>query len=309
MAKKKIKIKRKNKNSKKIFLVIIAIIIIIFIIKNNKKEEISTKTRIIIQNQECTSQLQNDLIRNEDVIYMSLEDIKNLIDNTIYQEKDLIITSSDKKIATLKIDKDNVKINGSKITIKGKPYKTEQEKIYLPISEMKNIYDMDFIYIDKSNTVTIDYYSKELKKAYTRKKVAIKSEAKNNSRTIQKVKKGDWLVYISDENGWTKVRTQEGNIGYVKTKKLTNFITERENMNTNENSKVIDKYLRKDISKKDISTYSKRQKVIESILNEAINKEYFGVKIIFKDDQEGKERFEIESEPMLKECGIKIVFE
>ncbi len=309
MAKKKIKIKRKNKNTKKIFLVIIAIIIIIFIIKSNKKEEISTKTRIIIQNQECTSQLQNDLIKNEDVIYMSLEDIKNLIDNTIYQEKDLIITSSDKKIATLKIDKDNVKINGSKITIKGKPYKIEQKKIYLPISEMKNIYDMDFIYIDKSNTVTIDYYSKELKKAYTKKKVAIKNETKNSSRTIQKVKKGDWLVYISDENGWAKVRTQEGNIGYVKMKKLTNFTTERENMNTNENSKVIDKYLRKDISKKDISTYSKRQKVIESILNEAINKEYFGVKIIFKDNQEGKERFEIESEPMLKECGIKIVFE
>ena len=168
---------------------------------------------------------------------------------------------------------------------------------------------MDFLYIEKSNTVTIDYYSKELKKAYTKKKVAIKNEAKNSSRTIQKVKKGDWLVYISDENGWTKVRTQEGNIGYVKTNKLTNFTTERENMNTNENSKVIDKYLKEDISKKDISTYSKRQKVIESILKEAINKEYFGVKIIFKDNQEGKERFEIESEPMLKECGIKIIFE
>lgn len=307
MAKKKIK--RRNKSSKRIFLVIIAIIVIIFIAKNNKKEEVSDKTRIIIQNQEYTSQLQNDLIKNEDVIYMSLEDIKNLIDNTIYQEKNLIITSSDKKIATLEINKDNVKINGSKITIKGKPYKNEQEKIYLPISEMKNIYDMDFLYIDKSNTVTIDYYSKELKKAYTKKKVAIKSETKNSSRTIQKVKKGDWLVYISDENGWAKVRTQEGNIGYVKMKKLTNFTTERENMNTNENSKVIDKYLKKDISKKDISTYSKRQKIIESILNEAINKEYFGVKIIFKDNQEGKERFEIESEPMLKECGIKIIFE
>lgn len=307
MAKKKIK--RRNKSSKRIFLVIIAIIVIIFIAKNNKKEEVSDKTRIIIQNQEYTSQLQNDLIKNEDVIYMSLEDIKNLIDNTIYQEKNLIITSSDKKIATLEINKDNVKINGSKITIKGKPYKNEQEKIYLPISEMKNIYDIDFLYIDKSNTVTIDYYSKELKKAYMKKKVAIKSETKNSSKTIQKVKKGDWIVYISDENGWAKVRTQEGNIGYVKMKKLTNFTTERENMNTNENSKVIDKYLKKDISKKDISTYSKRQKVIESILKEAINKEYFGVKIIFKDNQEGKERFEIESEPMLKECGIKIIFE
>lgn len=307
MAKKKIK--RRNKSSKRIFLIIIAIIVIIFIVKNNKKEEVSAKTRIIIQNQECTGQLQNDLIKDEDVIYMSLEDIKNLIDNTIYQEKDLIITSSNKKIATLEINKDNVKINGSKITIKGKPYKTEQEKIYVPISEMKNIYDMDFLYIDKSNTVTIDYYSKELKKAYTKKKVAIKSEAKNSSRTIQKVKKGDWLIYISDENGWAKVRTQEGNIGYVKTKKLTNFVTERENLDTNESSKVIDKYLKEDISKKDISTYSKRQKIIESILKEAINKEYFGVKIVFKDKQEGKERFEIESEPMLNECGIKIIFE
>lgn len=307
MAKKKIK--RKNKSNKKIFLVIIAIIVIIFAIKNNKKEEVSDKTRIIIQNQDCTSQLQNDIIKNDDVIYMSLDDIKKLVDDTIYQEKNLIITSSDKKIATLEINKDNVKINGSKITIKGKPYKNEQEKIYLPISEMKNIYDMDFLYIDKSNTVTIDYYSKELRKAYARKKVAIKSESKNSSKTIQKVKKGDWLIYISDENGWAKVRTQEGNIGYVKIKKLNNFVTERENLDTNESSKVIEKYLKKDISKKDISTYSKREKIIDTILKEAINKEYFGVKIIFKDNQKGKERFEIESVPILKECGIKLIFE
>ena len=46
---------------------------------------------------------------------MSIEDIQKFIDKTIYQEQEtgLIITTSERKIATLKQDEDKIEINGS----------------------------------------------------------------------------------------------------------------------------------------------------------------------------------------------------
>ena len=71
--------KKNNKNIKKIFIIIIFLFIIIIIgsrIKNTNKN--SETYSVIINNQEIA--LQNDIIMQNDVIYMSLDDIKNSID-------------------------------------------------------------------------------------------------------------------------------------------------------------------------------------------------------------------------------------
>ena len=51
--------------------------------------------------------------------------------------------------------------------------------------------------------------------------------------TIDKVQKGEEVIVIENEvvsagTGWSKIRTQNGKIGYVKTNKLTNHTTVRE---------------------------------------------------------------------------------
>ena len=92
-------------------------------------------------------------------------------------------------------------------------------------------------------------------------KCKIKKENKIMSKTVDKVQKGKWLVYISEENGIAKVRTQNGKIGYVKNNLLDNFVTEREDFNVKDEENKSDETLEYDITKKDITTFEKRKKI------------------------------------------------
>ena len=310
MAKKVVKKKRKNNKRILMICLVLILLIIILVIVKKQENEVPNNTMLIISNQDVTDNLENDMIIKDEIIYISFEDIKKYLDQNIYQEgKNLIITTSDKKVAKLEIDKDEIIINGSKISIEGQPFKNEQNKVYIPISEMKNVYDIDLSYNKESKIITIDYYSKELIKAYAKKNITIKSEKSKSSQTIEKVKKGNWLIYISEEDGWAKVRTQNGKIGYIKYKSLTNFVKERENMKLESSTKENEQYLEKDITKENISTYKEREKLINTILNDTVNKSYTAVKIKYENDSNQYfERFQLEVKPILKECGISVVF-
>ena len=55
------------------------------------------------------------------------------------------------------------------------------------------------------------------------------------SKTVDKIEKGDNVTVVKDdktaENGWTKVTTENGKIGYVKTSTLANEKQIREKLN------------------------------------------------------------------------------
>ena len=301
--------KNNNKGYKKIAFVVILIFIIIIDVRGKKENIKNEKTQIILNNENITSELNKEIIKKDDNIYMSYEDIQKFIDDTIYQEKDtgLIITTGEKKLAVLEEGNENIKINGSNQKVKDAIIEQDGEK-YIAISELENVYDYNFTYIEISNIATIDSMSKKSIKAYAKKNIKIKEEKNIVSKTIDKVKKGNWLIFINEEDGIAKVRTQTGKIGYVKKKQLDNFVTERENLEeNNDNNTQQSNILEYDITKKDISTFEKRQNIINLILQEAIKNGKMYVKIIYNGtESEEYQRFKIESVPMLKECGIKI---
>ena len=283
---KKTKRSKKNNHNKgymRIAFIMVFIIILIIVLKTNKVVDIKyDKIQIILNNENITSNIAKEIILENDKIYMSLEDIKNFFDKTIYQEEGtgLIITTSDKKLACLKEDNDYITINSSKQNIQNAVLEKNEEK-YLAISELENVYDYEFHYNEKSNIVTIDSLNKESIKAYAKKNIKIKKENKIFSKFIEKVPKGSWFILISEDNGIAKVRTQNGNIGYVKSKLLENFETQREDFETN-TEKTID--------------------------NEAL--EYNLDEITYNEDANFNfERFKIEASPMLKECGIAVNIE
>ena len=301
--------KQNNKGYKKIAFVVIFILIVIIAIKNSNKVQNTENTQIIINNNNVTKELQNNLIKENDKIYMSFEDIQKFIDNTIYKEDETgtIITTSPKKLATLKTGEDEININGA--SQKEKDIVIEKnDKDYIAISELENVYDYEFKYIPTTNIATIDSLNKKMIKAYAKKTIKIKEQNNLFSKNIEKVEKGNWLVCIEQEGKMTKVRTQNGNIGYVQTNKLNNFVTEREDFNLVDNSQTNNK-LEYDISKKDISTFEKRQNIINLILQEAIKNDKMYVKITYNSsEEEAYNRFKIEVVPILGECGIKVKF-
>lgn len=305
------KIKLKIKDPKRL-LIFMGIILLLLIIITNKKEKIKQKDYIslIVNNEDVTTRLQNEIILKDDVQYLSFEDIKNCIDENIYQEGKNVITTSDRKVSCLTLEKNSIEINGSTIKILGQMFKTEQGTVYLPISQMRNCYDIDYLYNAEYKNIIIESFAKRKEKATIKKDVSIKEEPKNSSETLEKLKKDDIVVYISEENGWAKIRTQNGNLGFVKKNLLKDFVVEREEINQ-ENSVTEEPKFKKDITKSNIEKFKNRKQLISQIIKDTVNKKHSSIKIVYSKDKEKEKykRFKIEATAMLKESGIMAVFE
>ena len=308
---KKKKFKLKIKNPKRLLIFIGIIIILFLIIFANKKENIKQKdyVSLIINNQDVTGKLQNEIIIKDNLQYLSYEDIKNCIDENIYQEGDNVITISDRKVTYLQLNKNKLEINGSTIQIAGQMFKNEQGKLYLPVSKMKNSYDIEFLYNPKYKNIVIDNFSSKIEKATIKKDVSVKEEMNNSSATLEKLKKDDVVVFVSEENGWAKIRTSNGNLGYIKKKILKDFVVERDEIKQ-ENSITEEPKNKKDITKSNIKKYKNRKSIIQQIIKDAVNKNYNSIKIVYSKDKEEEnfKKFKLEATAMLKESGITVVF-
>lgn len=235
---------RKDKEKKKgnIFLNIIKVIlflfalVIIFTLAPNYEINDSyakDKINLIINNNNVTKKLKNDLyITEKNVIYMSIEDIKNYFDKYVIYDKenDQIITTYGEKVGVLPLNQNIIKINNSELSVLSGAVKKE-EKYYLPITAMAKVYNINIEYIKEKQILLLDSLDKELIKADASKNVSVKYKATTFSKNVDKVKKGEKIICIEKlENNWTKVRTKNGKIGYVKTNVLQNEIFVRENM-------------------------------------------------------------------------------
>ena len=219
---------------KRIAIVSILLVISAFVLQTSKyykNDDITDRTNVIINNNNVTAKsLKLDLIIRDDVIFMSMRDIKNYFDNYIYQEENTnkIITTYDENIAEVGFTGSYIKVNGTNKKVKSVAIK-ENEEIYLPISEMVDVYNIELEYIEETDIVTMDSIKREQIKAEVSKKVSVKDYARVLSRTVDKLKTGDKVIVISkSEEGWAKVRTSNGKIGFVKTEILENEVTVRE---------------------------------------------------------------------------------
>ena len=228
-----------NKRGKIIKIIVLIIIIILMALLVWLKapdyyvKEVKDKTNLVINNNNVTSKMKDDVyIDSKGVIYLSINDVKNYFDKYInYDESsNRLITTSDTKIATLIKDKKNIDINGATVSIASTVIEKD-EKIYIPFSELaQNVYNVEIEHKESTDRVVIDSLDRELKKADSKKNVKVKYKAKKFSKTLAKVKQGEKIVVISQDEKWSKIRTENGIVGYVKNKTIANLTYVRENM-------------------------------------------------------------------------------
>lgn len=232
--KQKITLGRTKDNKKKILIIIIAIILIgtiAYNISNNIIVDKNKSINLVINNKNVTSNLKKEIIIENDNIYISKQDLGNFFDKYIYEdtENNNIVTTYNNKIASISLEKNKININGS---IKNTYAHAENKEgtIYVPITELEDVYGIEIKYLPDSKVLTIDSTSKEQKKGIITKNVSVKSSTKFISKTIDKVKKGSYVIVVSEDKGYTKIRTENGKVGYVKTNKVANTVVVREEM-------------------------------------------------------------------------------
>lgn len=232
--------KKKSKIGIIIAIIIIALVLIVgaiggyYVIKRNYIVSKINQTNLIINNSNATSSLKNNVYIKDGVVYVSKPDIYNFFDNTIiYDEKyNQVVTTSSTKIASLPIDSKQIQVNSSNTTIKAGAIILD-EVAYVPISELDEVYNIKTTYVESEDLVYIDSLDREQQTATLKKDSSIKYKPTIISATLAKAKQGNTLTIANRSdypvpNGWTRVRTENGTLGYIQTGKLNEFKTIRE---------------------------------------------------------------------------------
>ena len=227
-------IEKKKKRIIKILVSILVIIIIGIIAYNINNYIILDKNKninLVINNKNVTSNLKKDILIEGDNIYLSKQDLGNFFDKYIYEdtENNNIVTTYNNKIASMSLSKNKININGSNKNTSAH-VESRDGTIYIPITELEDVYGIEIKYLENSKVLTVDSTSKEQKKAIITKNVAVKSSTKFIAKTVDRVKKGSYVIVISEDKGYTKIRTENGKIGYVKSNKVANTVVVREEM-------------------------------------------------------------------------------
>lgn len=219
---------------KKILIIVILMVVaggILLVSPNFKKDPNEGKINFIINNNNVTGKMkQNIFIDNNGVVYVSIDDMRRYFDSNIYYDKEnnQLITTSDTKVAVISLEEKNMKLNGALVKLLGNVVRKEGI-LYIPISELEKVYNIEVENINNS-VITVESLDRELIKADAKKKISVKYNTKFISKTVDKIAEGEKVVIISESNGYTKVRTKNGKIGYVKTDDLTNIIKVREKL-------------------------------------------------------------------------------
>ena len=136
---------------KRIIIVGMLVVLAIFALNTSKyykNDDITDKTNVIINNNNVTARLKQEIIIENDEIYMSMSDIRNFFDNYIYEEtvQDRIITTYADNIAEVFFSGNHINVNDKAQRVDAVAIR-EKDIIYLPISEMTNVYNIELEYL------------------------------------------------------------------------------------------------------------------------------------------------------------------
>jgi len=229
----KTNIKQMNKYQKRrlgaVLIAALIIILIIIIANSNKKHVIPEITTFLYNNNLVTPK--NELFIEDEVSYVSMEDILNMFDENIVYDKDTkqLITTYNTHIALLKLDEKTMNLNNSEIKINGKL----QEKnglVYLPFSDLGIVYDLDVEYSNDYNRIIATSIKEEKIRSIVIKNSDLKESPSAFAKNVEKLSVG-YYVYILEESGnYKKVRSENGNVGYIANGKIGNIETLRTKM-------------------------------------------------------------------------------
>lgn len=211
--------------------VVLLIIVIVSVIINGNDNKYKTLT--VLLNNEFIETMNPVTMDDEENIYFSKSDIALLFDENIYynEAEEELITTFNKHVALLKLDQEYGLIDDENIKLKG-TLKEENDEIYIPITDLQIVYDLEIVYSKKSNRIIMESTTEEKKVATVERRTELKSKKGLFSEELEKLIIGDKVVILEEDGNYKKVRTPLGNIGYIKTKKISEEIVVREAVKT-----------------------------------------------------------------------------
>lgn len=227
---------QKGKFIRNIIIGVVALIIVAFIINTApgyKRDKFQNVINLIIGDENVTEKLQKPIYLDESgVVYISKEDIQNLLDKTFYydEENNLLIATSEVTVASMKLNEKEIKIDGSVFDTLYQAIEADNT-IYVPIKKLETVYNIETEYLETEQKVIIDKLNKGMIKAECDTETAIRFKPRALSKKVGKLEIGQTVsAFYTTSKGWRLIRTEDGIVGYVKANTLTNEYILRKDM-------------------------------------------------------------------------------
>ncbi len=167
--------------------------------------------------------LDNYPIVKENEIYLPIDLVKDYIDKYIYwdENEDTITITNEEKVIRMKTEQLEYYINDEPIELNFPVYNIDKVA-YLPKSFLEELYSINIDYIDKTKMMNIE--NKAYKMAYVKRSTNLRQEGNRKAPIIQNIKRKEMVYFNELGDKYTKICTEKGYTGYVKTKLLKDII-------------------------------------------------------------------------------------
>ena len=175
--------------------------------------------------------IQNTIIENKGIVldnrpYVSTDTVKAYLNDRFYWDsaENLYIYTTPTEMITAHVGENQYTIDKQTIDVDYQIVKVEEGIAYVALEYIQQYTAMEYDYMTEPNRVQITCEYGEAKVVEAKKNGEVRYRAGHKSPILTEVKKGDQM-YVLDEGEnpiakWTRVRTADGYIGYIKDQKL-----------------------------------------------------------------------------------------
>ena len=216
-----------------IFLVmVIAVSVFVFKRYSPSKERMDLELYFQMEeNDDLAIIIQNTLIEDLGIVlqgrpYVSTEVVKKYLNSRFYWDsaENLYIYTTPTEMITAHVGENQYIIDKQTMTTDYQIVKVEDGIAYVALEYVEKYTAMDYEFMNEPNRVQITCEYGDMKVVEAKSKGEVRYRAGIKSPILTEVKKDD-LMYVLDEGenpieNWTKVRTADGYIGYIRDNKL-----------------------------------------------------------------------------------------
>ena len=161
-------------------------------------------------------------------IYCRFDMVQELFNHRFYwdENENILSYTTPTEIIRAEVGSQDYTVNMNKTTVQYQIVKTQGDAVYLAAEFVKQYSDMDYQFYEDPDRVTVQYEWKDYLYADVRRATQLRTEPDIKSPILRELETGEKLLYVDaateqEQNGFVKVMTADGIIGYVQTRALT----------------------------------------------------------------------------------------
>ena len=156
------------------------------------------------------------------IMYLNLQAVKDNLNSRFYwdEKEQVMVYTTPTDIIKIPADQQSYTVSGKEETADYVIVRTDDGGPYIAADFVQKYTNMEYTVFENPTRMLITYKWGEITYADIRKQDFIRREAGIKSVIIATASRGDKVAVLGQQDEWSKIRTEDGFIGYIPNKKL-----------------------------------------------------------------------------------------